>query len=579
MTIVLDNCLSLPLEFSSVQGMVVSLIAVAHVSLAGMLLFTFKKSDTQMRPLVWLSSASLLFWAIAYTLPLAPINLSVPVVILEVMAISPLGWLSLNAISRSNTGGTGTSPQQLEKINQKLEHKIAEREQVEQSLRLTAQKLQQSLEYEALLKQITDQVRDSLDEKHILQTAVRALGEGLDVRSCNAALYDLTSKTAIVHYEYTTSFAPVQGRVMSMDNAPWLYDQLLTGQHFQFCSLFPNPSRGRVSMLVCPIIDDNGVLGDLWLVNHADYGFNELESRLIQQVTNQCAIAIRQARLYQESQSQVKELKRLNQLKNDFLSTVSHELRTPVANVKLATRMLGVTLARRAEAFEDPSIFAQPDELVALDQKVREKELYYLKVLEDECQREINLVNDLLDLQRLEEDKAPLPTEEIDLDEWLPKAVKPFENRASSRNQTLELQVPDSLDLMQSDPVSLGRIITELVNNACKYTPPEERIIVEANTDGNVVRFMVTNSGVEIPARELSHIFEKFYRVPSTDPWKQGGTGLGLALIKTLVEHLGGTISVVSQSNQTCFTVELPLYPGGEELVGTANAIQVVHTL
>ncbi|NET50777.1 MAG: hypothetical protein F6K09_19220, partial [Merismopedia sp. SIO2A8] len=200
MTIFLDNCLSLPSAFSSVQGMVVSLMAIAHVSLAGMLLFTFKKSDTQIRPLVWLSSVSLLFGAIAYTLPLAPINLSVPMVILDVMAIGPLGWLSLNATSRSNTGGTGASPQQLEKINQKLEYKIAEREQVEQSLRLTAQKLQQSLEYEALLKQVTDQVRDSLDEKHILQTAVRALGEGLDVRSCNAALYDLTSKTAIVHF-------------------------------------------------------------------------------------------------------------------------------------------------------------------------------------------------------------------------------------------------------------------------------------------------------------------------------------------------------------------------------------------
>jgi signal transduction histidine kinase len=69
----------------------------------------------------------------------------------------------------------------------------------------------------------------------------------------------------------------------------------------------------------------------------------------------------------------------------------------------------------------------------------------------------------------------------------------------------------------------------------------------------------VTNSGVEIPASELSRIFDKFYRIPSTDPWKQGGTGLGLALVKKLVAHLGGIVQVESKDNQTCFTVTLPL--------------------
>jgi signal transduction histidine kinase len=306
-------------------------------------------------------------------------------------------------------------------------------------------------------------------------------------------------------------------------------------------------------------MDDNGVLGDLWLVNQADYGFGELELRLMQQVTNQCAIALRQARLYQEAQAQVKELQRLNTLKDDFLSTVSHELRTPVANVKLATRMLAVTLARRAEAFEDRNIFDQSAELVQLDQQVREKELYYLKILEDECQREIDLVNDLLDLQRLEEDKINLNIEEINLNEWLIKTVKPFENRVSNRNQSLDIKIPHLLQPMHSDCVSLGRIITELLNNACKYTPPGETITVEVTTYAEQAKFVVVNSGVEIPARELPHIFDKFYRVPSTDPWKQGGTGLGLALVKSLAQHLGGDIEVQSQDNQTRFTVTFPL--------------------
>lgn len=563
MTLIQENASFLPLDVVNIHTLATALITLTHGCIAAMLLsVVFKKSSFPLRKTAFLGGISLLICSVWFAVFFFPIALS-PVILkgLELTTTTMLIWLGVHLLLRLPRVVSIPSSTYLEQTNQKLEQEILERTEVEQSLRLAAQQYKQALEFESLLKRITDEVRDSLDEKQILQTAVRALGEGLDVRSCNAALYDLTSKTAIVHYEYTTSFAPVQGRVMSMDNAPWLYEQLLTGQYFQFCSLFPNPARGRVSMLVCPIIDDNGVLGDLWLVNDADYGFKELELRLMQQVTNQCAIAIRQARLYQESQAQVQELKRLNQLKDDFLSTVSHELRTPVANVKLATRMLGVTLARRAEAFEDPEIFTQASELMALDQQVREKELYYLKMLQDECQREINLVNDLLDLQRLEEEQSVLTVETIALDEWIDKAVKPFENRAANRQQSLILETTKPLDSISTEPVGLGRIVTELLNNACKYTPPGESIVVQVSTGDGTATFTVTNSGVEIPARELPHIFEKFYRVPSADPWKQGGTGLGLALIQRLVHQLGGSINVQSKDNQTQFTVALPLHP------------------
>ena len=97
-------------------------------------------------------------------------------------------------------------------------------------------------------------------------------------------------------------------------------------------------------MFAAPIRDDRDVLGDLWLINDADSYLTEIDIRLVEQVTNQCAIAIRQARLYQESQSQVRELERVNTLKDDFLSTVSHELRTPVTSMRVALQLLGVTL-------------------------------------------------------------------------------------------------------------------------------------------------------------------------------------------------------------------------------------------
>ena len=103
-----------------------------------------------------------------------------------------------------------------------------------------------------------------------------------------------------------------------------------------------------------------------------------------------------------------------------------------------------------------------------------------------------------------------------------------------------------------------------MLNNACKYTPanPGEVIGLSAYSVENKLYLSVSNSGIEIPESELPHIFEKFYRIPSTDPWKQGGTGLGLALIEKLMSYLGGTISVQSGQGKTTFTLEFPLSSG-----------------
>ncbi|HEY9640007.1 MAG TPA: CHASE2 domain-containing protein [Coleofasciculaceae cyanobacterium] len=237
-------------------------------------------------------------------------------------------------------------------------------------------------------------------------------------------------------------------------------------------------------------------------------------------------------------QQQMQELQQLGQLKDDFLSTVSHELRTPMTNMKMAIRMLQLATTE-------------------------ERRTRYLQILEDECTREISLINDLLDLQRLEAGAKTIQPAEICLQDWLPQLIHPFYERAATRQQTLYLQIAPHLPSLYSDSSSLGRVVTELVNNACKYTPPAGKIevavsVTSQRSDSRMI-LQISNSGSEIPAVELSKIFDKFYRVTSGDRWEQGGTGLGLALVKKLVEYLGGTIQVTSQLGQTTFTVELPL--------------------
>ncbi len=241
----------------------------------------------------------------------------------------------------------------------------------------------------------------------------------------------------------------------------------------------------------------------------------------------------------QQLEIQMAELERINRLKDDFLSTVSHELRTPMANIKIAIKMLEVALTQSSGFLPTTS--------------------RYLQILNSESEREIELINNLLDLQKLEAGVQPLASEIIHLQTWIPQLVKPFQERAQNRQQTLQVDIPADLPPLVCDSASLERILAELLNNACKYTPPEKQIAIAIRVQEAVMQLQVSNSGVQIPADELPRIFEKFYRVPSTDPWKQGGTGLGLALVKRLIEHLGGWISVVSEDGNTCFTLQLAI--------------------
>jgi signal transduction histidine kinase len=230
---------------------------------------------------------------------------------------------------------------------------------------------------------------------------------------------------------------------------------------------------------------------------------------------------------------QMQELQIINQLKDDFLTTVSHDMRAPLTNMKMAIRMLQISTTD--------------------EQRQR-----YLQILEGECLRETNLIEDLLSLQQLEAGAKQLVFEEIDLAHWLPQILEPFRQRAQSRQLTLNLKLSVPMPPFICDRSSLERVLVELINNACKYTPPGGEIRVKIGVVNEWMQFVVHNSGVEIPAAELNKVFDKFYRITSSDRWRQGGTGLGLALAKKIVEQLGGHIHVISQFEQTIFTVQVP---------------------
>ncbi|MBD1913970.1 MULTISPECIES: response regulator [unclassified Leptolyngbya] len=459
--------------------------------------------------------------------------------------------------------------------NEKLHQEIEERQRVEAEVRrlnadleqrveARTRELQQALNLKLALQRISDQVRDSLDQNQILQTAVETLAQVLNVHCCDAALYSADHATSTIRYQWLQpGLAVTQGQTLYMADFPELYEQLQERLCFAFCQIQPTAIRHHSAILACPIfdhqVDQSGILGDLWLFREVYASFSAMEVHLVQQAANQCAIALRQARLYEAAQSQVRELERLNQLKDDFLSTISHELRSPVASMKMVLKLL-MNLTDQGQNFVD---------MMEHSMEHRQKAVQYLTVLQEECDRELALVEDLLHLQHIEAgtyDNQPTP---VFLQDFIPYLLEPFEARAHNQQQRLNVTIAPDLPTLNLDPLSLTRVVTELLSNACKYTPAGGTISVMARasaqnegTEPIKLRLSVTNTGVEIMPTELPRIFDKFYRIPNNDPWKHGGTGLGLTLVKKLVEQMQGHIQVESNPDQTRFTVLLAMDQG-----------------
>jgi signal transduction histidine kinase len=249
----------------------------------------------------------------------------------------------------------------------------------------------------------------------------------------------------------------------------------------------------------------------------------------------------------------ISELEARCQQKDEFINTISHDLRAPLMNIKMAVRMLKISLN------SDPQILA------LLSGHRAEN---YLRILETECDRELETIDNILELQRLElSDERSVTTpieraniEAVEIDTWLLTTIEPFIHRADTRHQALTTSTSDWLPTISTDRVYLTKILTELVNNACKYTQSGGRISVEVDSNPNSESLTIAiKNQAEIAEKHLPYIFDRFYRVPGGDRDRQGGTGLGLSIVQKLVQQLNGQIHVASINGWTEFAVRLPI--------------------
>jgi two-component system, OmpR family, phosphate regulon sensor histidine kinase PhoR len=235
----------------------------------------------------------------------------------------------------------------------------------------------------------------------------------------------------------------------------------------------------------------------------------------------------------------VTQLRRVEEMRRDFVANVSHELRTPLSIFRGYLETL----------LEDPQ--QPPGELLRI-----------FEVMEKHSNRLNLLVEDVLSLAQLEEPKTRLTFTEIYLPDFLAPILRDWQKRFDAKLLHASLEAPDDLPVISADEHRLQEVIYNLLDNAVKYSQAEGKIDLRATRNGDHVRIAISDQGIGVPSRDLPRIFERFYRADKARSRELGGTGLGLSIVKHIVELHGGRVEAESELGKgTTISAILPIRP------------------
>ncbi|AFY77107.1 signal transduction histidine kinase [Pleurocapsa sp. PCC 7327] len=448
--------------------------------------------------------------------------------------------------------------------------------------------LHQQVTQERLLNQVITQIRQSLELPVILETAVKEVRSFLQVdrlviyqfinessaenernhssQSWGRVTYEsrasdripsilnLTAEDDCFTYipRYTEKYR--RGLVVAIEDVEKAYSS-------SFCLVELLRQRDVKAKLIAPIVVEEKLWG--LLIAHQCFETRqwfESEKNFLRQIGEHLAVAIYQAQLYAEVQQQkntfeqrvierTQELRdtllaaqSAHQSKSEFLGNMSHELRTPLTSV------IGLS----------GTLLHWSDRGSALSLA---KQRQYLKMIQDSGKQLLELINEILDFSQLEAGKLFLNTKEFSLQNLSRKVLKNLQTEATNQQIHLELdcRVESRHDRFYADPDRIQQILFHLIKNAIKFTPADGTVILRVWKENNYAVFQVEDTGIGISEDQLPLLFEKFQQLEKSRQRTHGGTGLGLALTKQLVELHRGTIEVESTVGKgSLFTVRLP---------------------
>jgi signal transduction histidine kinase/HAMP domain-containing protein len=297
---------------------------------------------------------------------------------------------------------------------------------------------------------------------------------------------------------------------------------------------------GYRSVLAVPLLVEERILGALVVFRQEAGGFAPATVDLLRTFGTQSALAIQNARLFREIETKSRELQIANQHKDEFLASMSHELRTPL------NAIIGFSEVMLERLFGD----------------VNAKQEEYLNDILSSGRHLLSLINDILDLAKIEAGRMELEPADFDLPQAIDNALVLVRERALRRGITLDQSIDPRLGEIKGDERKIKQVLLNLLSNAVKFTPEGGRIDVRAALADGAAEVSVTDTGVGIAPEDHAAVFEEFRQVGTDYARKHEGTGLGLALARKFVELHGGTIRVESQLGRgATFTFTIPVTP------------------
>jgi len=295
---------------------------------------------------------------------------------------------------------------------------------------------------------------------------------------------------------------------------------------------------GIRSVMFAPLLWETRGLGAIFVGREHVGPFSEKEMALARTFADQAVIAIQNARLFREIQEKSGQLEIANKHKSDFLANMSHELRTPL------NAIIGFSEVLIDKMFGE----------------LNEKQADYLKDIHESGRHLLSLINDILDLSKIEAGRMDLDLSTFHLPTALSNAMTLIRERAQRHDIKLALDVDTRLGEFQADERKVKQILLNLLSNAVKFTPDGGRVDVIAKMDTTKVAIAVKDTGIGIAPEDHAAVFEEFKQVGRDYTRKAEGTGLGLALTKRFVELHGGEISLASAPGKgSTFTITLPI--------------------